>query len=118
MSTEDWFRERLGISATDYEAMANVHFGAAAHGARMEGAPPYLAEGISRLHRLACQTPDESASTVPELSQLWEANRNLEALMIRPVLRLADRDLVTSIGHLFDKFHRGLPYLVVEFSRL
>jgi hypothetical protein len=117
MSVADWFSKRLDINAMDYGVIANVQFGAAACSADFEAMSaqcPSLAPSIQKLLSLSAVTPEELVSSQPAPPSLLEAINHSEPLLIRPLVKDGNRHHVTSLANLFNKFHRGLPYLALE----
>lgn len=116
MTVADWFARRLGIPATDYELMANIQLGASFAGADLDSLGqkyPALAASLSQLMGLATATPAEVVASSHEPQSLPDAIVQSEPLLIRPLLKVGDRHLVTSMANLFNKFHRGLQYLAL-----
>jgi hypothetical protein len=117
MTVAEWFQRRVGVPAVDYEVIANVQFGAAVYGAdfgALREQQPKLAPAIERLILLSATTPEELVAQQPEPKTIFDANNHADWLLRRPLLTVGGRNLVTSVGNLFNKFHRGLPYLAIE----
>ena len=117
MRPSDWFQNRLGITPEDYELVANVHHGACLYSAdfnAVDRQSPNLAPAMRNLLDLSSLTPEQFLERASEPSFLYDAVNHAEPLLIRPLLKVGNRYLVTSLANLFNKFHRGLPYLALE----
>lgn len=119
MTVEDWFQKRLGVASADYELMTNMQFGASFAGADFNLLPtaaPELIPHLLPLCDLASQTPEALSQSVQKVDDLASAMKYAEMLMVRPLVKVGTRHLVSSPAQLFNKFHRGLPYLATEIA--
>lgn len=121
MTVAEWFERRLNIPAIDYEVMTNVQFGASIYRADVGALRtqfPSMADSIEKLVSLASITPAEVIKDRPEPLSLYDIGNDAESLLIRPLIKVENRYLVSSVANLFNKFHRGLPYLALEARQL
>jgi hypothetical protein len=112
VTVNDWFQRRIGVPATDYEVIANIQFGAAVYGAdfgALRDQQPVLAPSIERLITLSATTPNELVAQQAEPKTIFDAHNHADLLLLRPLLLVEGRYLVTSVSNLFNKFHRGMP---------
>jgi hypothetical protein len=118
-----WFLKRLGVDGTDYECVVNTLFGSAFYHAdysRLKEQAPALFRRMKQLLDLSTTAPEDVVRGLNEAhpqqdpTHLSEAIAYSNALLVRPMIRLGDKLVCTSPRNLFNKLHRGLPYLCLE----
>jgi hypothetical protein len=81
---------------------------------------PTLWQRMEPLLRLSSTTPEDIAigldKTRPQTdpTHLSDAGAYASLLLVRPMVRLGERLVCTSAKNLFNKLHRGIPYLCLE----
>ncbi len=125
----DWFKERFGLTACNYREVAQALAGYAGRFNPDAPHPTHLwldldafckcfpgeDQAVARLVQLATTTPEAvKAAAKFEYSSfsavLFDSN---DLLLLRPLLQVGRRHLVTSFDGIFGKFVRGLPYLAM-----
>lgn len=123
MTVREWFLKRLNVDGNDYECVVNTLLGSAFYQADYSKLPqqaPALYRRMSLLLQLSTTTPEDVThgldKTQPqtEPSHLSDAAAHASVLLVRPMIRLGEKLICTSSRNLFNKIHRGLPYLCLE----
>lgn len=122
-SVREWFLKRLGVDGNDYECVANTLLGSAFYHADYSKLPnqaPALYQRMASFLRLSTATPEDVAQGLnktrpqPEPTHLCDASIHSSVLLVRPMIRLGEKLICTSNRNLFNKLHRGLPYLCLD----
>jgi hypothetical protein len=125
----DWFEETFGLAPADYRKVSQALAG---YAGRFKVDAPHRdqlwldleafskcftvqEERVRQLVQLATTTVEEVAGGIKteplNLSEVvFDAN---DVLLVRPLLQVGSRHLVTSYDSVFGKFVRGLPYLAM-----
>lgn len=123
MTVREWFLKRLGVDGNDYECVANTFLGSAFYGAdysKLSQQAPALYGLMMPLLQLSTTTPEDVAhglsntQSQSEPTHLSDAVSHSNVLLVRPMIRLEEKLICTSNRNLFNKLHRGLPYLCLE----
>lgn len=126
ISVAEWFQRRLGIDGKDYECVANTLLGSAFYRADYSKLPiqaPGLYQRMTPLLLLSTTSPAEVAwgldrtSAQAKPTHLSDAVPHSNVLLVRPILQMENNLICTSTRNLFNKLHRGLPYLCLEARR-
>jgi hypothetical protein len=123
LTVREWFLRRLNVDGEDYECVANILLGSAFHQAdysRLSQQAPAVYQRMVPLLRLSTTTPEgvahglNTVNAQAEPAHLSDAVRHSNVLLVRPMIRLGEKLICTSSRTLFNKLHRGLPYLCLE----
>jgi hypothetical protein len=123
ITVQAWFLNRLGLDGKDYECAANTFLGSAFYHAdysRLQEQAPALYQRMGRLLELSTAAPEDVVKGLNALhpqadpAHLSDAVAYSNLLLVRPMMRLGERLVCTSPRNLFNKIHRGLPYLCLE----
>jgi hypothetical protein len=124
-TVSDWFKTKIGLSVSEYQCVMSALVGFAgqfnADAPRPEhlwlsmdafvDAVADLRVEVSALLQTAETTPQILVADSTEPAELADAIYGMDHLLVRPLLRVGNRHLVTSFEAIFSKFMRGLTYL-------
>jgi hypothetical protein len=124
-SVDDWFKENIGLPVSQYQCVMTA---LAAYAGQFKADAPrpehlwlnmdafvnemgqWCAE-VRALIETAQTTPQSLIENWPEPKELADAVYGADYLLVRPLLCVANRHLVTSFEAVFANFLRGLTYL-------
>jgi hypothetical protein len=124
-SVDDWFKENIGLPASQYECLMTA---LAASAARFKAEAPRRDDlwlnmdaflnavgqssvEVRALIETAQTTPQSLIADSPEPKELADAVYGADYLLVRPLLCVGNRNLATSFEAVFANFLRGLTYL-------
>jgi hypothetical protein len=124
-SVDDWFKENIGLPVSQYQCVMTALAAYAGQFKADAPRPEHLwlnmdafvnevgqsCAEVRALIETAQTTPQSLVADWPEPKELADAVYGADYLLVRPLLCVANRHLVTSFEAVFANFLRGLTYL-------
>src|ERR1035437_2408796 len=124
-SIDDWFKENIGLPVSQYQCVMTALAASAARFKAEAPRPEHLwlnmdaivnsvgqsCVEVRALIETAQTTPQLLVEDSPEPKEIADAVYGADYLLVRPLMCVANRHLVTSFEAVFANFLRGLTYL-------